>query len=127
MGSETDPLLPKGSSAPEIQGYGFSKPSKVRYQTQSQIVDPVETVEDRDEERADPITAGSSPLRIFVSLFTIVVGLAIFITLLVPGAYDTPWKSPKKDPLTINTRVDKILAENPLIGLQICIKVLSSL
>lgn len=122
MSSETDPLLPKGSSAPEISGYGFSKPSKVKNQTQSQIVDQVEDFEDREEQQPSPSSAGFSPLRTLISLFTIVVGLAIFITLLVPGAYDIPWEKPKNDTLTINARVDKILSKNPLIGPRLHIK-----
>jgi len=116
MVSETDPLLPKGSSAPEISGYGFSRPSKTQCQTQSEVVDQYEDVEARDKEQANPNTASFLPLRTLISLFVIVVGLAFFITLLAPGAIHTPGKKLKNDPVTISARVDDILSENPLIG-----------
>ena len=110
--SETDPLLPKGSSAPEITGYGFSKS---QYQTQNEVVDPDKNVED-DEEQSNPGYEGFSPLRTLVVLFTVVVGCAIFITLLFPGAFRTPSDQPVDDTVTIRARVKKILSENPLIG-----------
>lgn len=110
--SETDPLLPKGSSAPEITGYGFSKS---QYQTQNEVVDPDKNVED-DEEQSNPGYEGFSPLRTLVVLFTVVVGCAISITLLFPGAFRTPSDQPVGDTVTIRARVNKILSENPLIG-----------
>ena len=110
--SETDPLLPKGSSAPEITGYGFSKS---QYQTQNEVVDPDKNVED-DEGQSNPSYEGFSPLRTLVVLFTVVVGCAIFITLLFPGAFRTPSDKPVDDTVTIRARVKKILSENPLIG-----------
>ena len=110
--SETDPLLPKGSSAPEITGYGFSKS---QYQTQNEVVDPDKNVED-DEEQSTPGYEGFSPFRTLVVLFTIVVGCAVFITLLFPGAFRTPSDEPVDDTMTIRARVEKILSENPLIG-----------
>lgn len=119
MGSETDPLLPQASSAPEISGYGFSRPSKVQYHTQSEVVQREEDIDDREADQATPNAAGFSPLCTLISLFTIVVGVAIFITLLVPGAFDIPLEKPKNDSLTIKARVDKILSENPLIGPQV--------
>ena len=110
--SETDPLLPKGSSAPEISGYGFSK---TQYQPQNEVLDPDKNVDD-DEEQSIPGYEGFSPLRTLVVLFTVVVGCAIFITLLFPGAYQTPPGQPVDDAVTIRARVNKILSENPLIG-----------
>lgn len=114
--SETDPLLPQGSSAPEISGYGFSRPAEARYQAQRNVIERTEYVKDKDVENRS--TKGFSPLRILLTLFTIVVGLAVFITLLAPGSLDTPWRGPKDDTSTIEARVTKILTENPLIGLQ---------
>lgn len=114
--SETDPLLPQGSSAPEISGYGFSRPSKARYQPQKIVIEQTEYAKDEDVE--DRSTEGFSPLRILLTLFTIVVGLAVFVTLLLPGTLDTPWRGPKDDTRTIEARVNKILTENPLIGLE---------
>ena len=110
--SETDPLLPKGSSAPEITGYGFSKS---QYQIQNEVVDPDKNVED-DEEQSNPGYEGFSPLRTLGVLFAVVVGCAIFITLLFPGAFRTPSDQPVDDSVTIRARVKKILSENPLIG-----------
>ncbi len=110
--SETDPLLPKGSSAPEISGYGFSK---AQYQPQNEVVDPDKNV-DGDEEQSIPGYEGFSPLRTLVVLFAVVVGCAIFITLLFPGSFHTPSDKPVDDAVTIRARVNKILSENPLIG-----------
>ena len=115
--SETDPLLPKGASAPEISGYGFSRPSKVQYQTQSEVLDRDENVEDEDNSPTSTGFEGFSPLRTLIVLFTIVVGLAMLITLLVPGTINGPGEKPKDDTLTVRARVEKILSENPLIGI----------
>jgi hypothetical protein len=114
--SETDPLLPKGASAPEISGYGFSKASQVHHQNQSEVVDWDEDIDDIDNTPPSSTFEGYSPLRTLIILFTIVVGLAIFITLLMPGTPDVPGKKPGDDTLRISARVDKILSENPLIG-----------
>ncbi len=118
MPSETDPLLPRGNTAPEISGYGFSRPSESQYQVQNDIINYPEETEDKIEQQARPNYGDISPLGILPVIFIIVVGLAIFISLLVPAAFDPPWnKAPKDDALTIKARVDKILAETPLIGL----------
>lgn len=114
--SETDPLLPQNSSAPEISGYGFSRPAEARYQAQSIVIEQTEYIKDKDVENRS--TKGFSPLRIPLTLLTVVVGLALFITLLAPGAWHTPWHGPKDDTSTIEARVITILTENPLIGLQ---------
>ena len=116
---ETDPLLPKGASAPEITGYGFTRPSKIHYQTQSEAVSPIDNQEDKDQEWEYASPTSFSPLRTLISLFAIVVGLAVFITLLAPGVFDMPKGSrPKDDPATLDARVNKILSEIPLIGIQ---------
>ena len=116
MPSETDPLLPRGNTAPEITGYGFSNP----YKSRSLIEDDYpEDIEDKNEQHERPKSSDSSPLRIFLVIFIIVVGLAMLASWLMPGAFDAPWKMvPKDDALTVKARVDKILAETPLIGLQ---------
>lgn len=106
--SETDPLLPKEASTPEISGCGFSRSSKVQYQD--------EDVEDNDNSPTSTGFEGFSPLRTLIVLFTIVVGLAIFITLFVSGTIDGPGDKPKDDTLTVRARMEKILSENPLIG-----------
>lgn len=121
MPSETDPLLPHGNTAPEISGYGFSRPSQSQYeyQIQNEVLDYPEEqrIEDKSEQEARPSYGEISPLRTFLVIFMIVVGLAILLALLIPGAFDPPWnKAPKDDALTVKARVDKILAETPLIG-----------
>lgn len=117
MPSETDPLLPRGNTAPEISGYGFSRPSESQYQIQNETLDYPKDIEDKGKQQARPSYGDISPLRILPAIFIIVVGLAIFVSLLIPGAFDPPWnKAPKDDALTVKARVDKILAETPLIG-----------
>lgn len=119
MPSETDPLLPHGDTAPEISGYGFSRPSQSQVQIQHEVLDYPEgqDIEDKHEQEAGPSYGDVSPLRIFLVMFMIVVGLAMFVSLLIPRAFDPPWnKTPKDDASTVRARVDKILAETPLIG-----------
>ena len=120
MPSETDPLLPRGNTAPEISGYGFARPSQSQYQIQDEDLDYPEEhgfIEDKHEQEARLSYGDISPLRILLVIFMIVVGLAIFLSLLIPGAFDPPWnKTPKDDASTVRARVDKILAETPLIG-----------
>ena len=127
MPSETDPLLPRGNTAPEISGHGFSKPSQsqyqyqdqYQYQTQDEVLDYPEYIENKSEQKARASYGDISPLRTIFVIFVLVVGLALFVSLLMPGAFEIPWhssKAPKDDALTVKARVDKILAETPLIG-----------
>ena len=117
MPSETDPLLPRGNTAPEISGYGFSRPSESRYQIQNEALDYPEDIEDKSEQRVPPSYGDISPLRTILALFIVVVSLAMFVALLIPGAWNPPWnKAPKDDAVTVKARVDQILAETPLIG-----------
>ncbi len=119
MPSETDPLLPRGNTAPEISGYGFSRPSEpqYQYQIQSEVLDYPKQVEDESEQQARPSYGDISPLRTILGIFIVVVAFAVFVSLLLPGALESPWKeAPKDDTLPIKARVDKILAETPLIG-----------
>lgn len=115
--SETDPLLPKGNTAPEISGYGFSKkPNSIR----SEVIDDVEDIEDKSFELVNHTERGLSTLRILSALSAITVGLAILITLLVSGTWDALRDSlqgtPRDVDSNIQARVDKILERNPLIG-----------
>ena len=125
MPSETDPLLPRGNTAPEISGHGFSKPSQYQYQyqyqyqTQDEVLDYPEYIEDKSEQKSRVNYGDISPLRTIFVIFVLVVGFAMFVSLLMPGAFQIPWntsKAPKHDALTVKTRVEKILAETPLIG-----------
>ena len=115
---ETDPLLPKGDSAPEISGYGFSttsdSSSKIQYQQEEDTVDQSENEGANDDLDASNAQRPSQSRTMFI-FFAIVVGSALFITLLLPGALHTPWTMPPDDALTISARVTKILSENPLI------------
>ena len=117
MPSETDPLLPRGKTAPEISGDGFSRPSESQYQIQNEVIDYPEDIEEKRDQQARPSYGDISPLRTLFAIFIIVVGLAMFVSLLVPAAFGPPWnKAPKDDALMLKARVDKILAETPLIG-----------
>ncbi|CAD6574605.1 MAG: hypothetical protein ASARMPRED_006825 [Alectoria sarmentosa] len=116
MPSETDPLLPRGKTAPEISGDGFSRPSESQYQIQNEVIDYPEDIEEKRDQQARPSYGDISPLRTLFAIFIIVVGLAMFVSLLVPAAFGPPWnKAPKDDALMLKARVDKILAETPLI------------
>ena len=116
--SETDPLLPKGATAPEISGYGFSTASK---KTPHEIIEESDTMQIGEEtvegEEAESVYRGFAPFRILITLFSIVVGLAVFITLIIPGSWDILRPPSKTTGPTISARVDKILRETPLIGL----------
>ena len=115
--SETDPLLPRGNTAPEISGYGFSRPSKPQYQTQTEVLDYPQDIEDKSEEQSRPSYGDISMLRSILFIFVLVVGLAMLVSLLLPGAFEVPWSNgPKDDVLTVKARVEKILSETPLIG-----------
>ena len=117
MPSETDPLLPRGNTAPEISGYGFSRPSKPQYQTQNEVLDYPEDIEDKSKQQSRPSYGDISLLRTILVIFVLVVGLAMFVSLLLPGAFEFPWKNaPEDDILTVKARVEKILSETPLIG-----------
>lgn len=115
MPSETDPLLPRNTPAPEISGYGFSK-SSTQYLHLNEIVEEESTAEAPTDEPSNQRDAGPPPLRSLLSLFTVVVGFALFISLLIPGN-GGPWQD--DGPPSIKARVDKILSETPLIGLHI--------
>ena len=117
MPSETDPLLPRGNTAPEISGHGFSRPSDSKYQIQSEVLDYPEDLEHESEQQARPTYGDISPLRTIIVIFFIVVGLALFASLLLPGGFNPPRdKVPKDDALTVKARVNRMLSEIPLIG-----------
>ncbi|MCJ1245113.1 hypothetical protein MMC30_002314 [Trapelia coarctata] len=105
MASEQDPLLPRNKGAPEIN-YGYPVEETETYDTEQQKV-----IQDG---KADVDT--SSPIRAFITLFTIVVGLGLLICFFVPGGASFPWdRYPKNETLSTEMRVEKILSENPLI------------
>lgn len=107
MASEQDPLLPRNEGAPEIN-YGYSREENETFRAfeQRKEVDDDETAVDT-----------SSPIRAFIALFAIVVGLGLLVAFFVPGGVRLPWdRYPKNEPLSTKMRVEKILSENPLIG-----------
>ena len=106
MGSEQDPLLPRNKGAPEIN-YGYSVGEIEAHNTEQQ-----------NDIHDDEVTRGTSPpIRAFVTLFTIVVGLGLLVSFFVPGGSSFPWdKYPKNETLSTKMRAEKILSENPLIG-----------
>jgi len=119
MPSDTDPLLPYNEPAPEIVGHGFSRKSKYSYQAlnSSNVVEV--SSNDEDETTANRNDADTSPMRTVMTVFIIVIGFALAITSLFTsrssGHDQAPVVGPPKTPITIATRVDKILAETPLI------------
>lgn len=118
MYSELDPLLPQTSSAPEISGYGFSPGTKFKNHNQRDhhVYDDEADEADEGDESSIQKSTNPSPLRIIISIFILVVGIAFLVSLLVPGGLDSSWKSPRKRNLTFKARTDKILSETPLIG-----------
>ena len=108
MPSEYDPLLPRDKPAPEISGYGFSKSSSKQYQEHND--------EEVEETSKIELQTTSSPLKIIVGLFTIIVSLSFFVALLVPGGLGSYLKGAKNEPLNTKARVDSIMSKNPLIG-----------
>lgn len=119
MPSETDPLLPRGNTAPEISGYGFSNPS--------QIIVPQHTEIREDPKQGDdppPPTSISerSSVRAFIAIFTIVIGFALVVTLFAQGASEGIWGPSNPKPVPSNPddsgiymRVRSILDKTPLI------------
>lgn len=115
---EIDPLLPQNPSAPEISGYGFSPGPEFNISDQRAYhTNDDEAAEERSvDESSSQIGTNTSPLRAIVAIFTIVIGLAIFLTLLVPGGLGSPWGTPGNRNPTLGARTDRILSQTPLIG-----------
>ena len=112
MSSETDALLPRNPTAPEISGYGFSKSSEIH------VDDDDDNRHGANDERGSRTSEGGpSPLRTIVGLFTTVIVFGLIISFFVPGGFSHIWHDTfKKPPQTIHDRVNQILLENPLIG-----------
>ncbi|MCJ1471845.1 hypothetical protein MMC13_000486 [Lambiella insularis] len=107
MATEQDPLLPKDKPAPEITGYGFSREINDRCEIMKQ---------DGEDEDIGGRSSSASPLATLFGLFTIVVGFALLLAVIVPGGLTWPWADDSEiENPDVKTRVDAILAANPLI------------
>ncbi|KAL8997159.1 MAG: hypothetical protein Q9169_003486 [Polycauliona sp. 2 TL-2023] len=99
MPSETDPLLPRHDASPEIIRSG----DKVKNFAH----------EGNPDKGSDRATAPSRPS--LLAMFTFVIGIALIITWLSPGAGQGPPPLPAGPTGRIASRVDEILSTNPLI------------
>ena len=127
MSSETDPLLPRGNTAPEISGPGFSS-KRARASHSADQGHTFKSHEDESDQKSQVTTRGTSPLTTIITLFVIVVALGGIISFLVPGDSRLPSRGRDSPPTHHDTdaRVGKILSETPLIGWLIhCIVILS--
>lgn len=120
MPSETDPLLPNNDPAPEIMGEGFSRKTPRNNYQKERLSDAVEvTGQNGDDSPPAEAGLGASPLRTIFTNFTIVVGFALAISVLIRIRYGGPDQAPEvsapKAPTAIADRVDRILTENPLL------------
>lgn len=111
---ELDPLLPQSSSAPEITGYGFFQHAEIKRSSPIQGNPKDEVFEDREDiDSLSQVGSRTASLRIIMAIFTVVVGLALFITSLIPGGLGKPSHISNRD---YQARAETLLSENPLIG-----------
>jgi len=126
MSSEVDPLLPRNQPAPEISGYGFSKPNDpidANVGVTSDHFPPLYRNDDDGEEDYDSnsTTSKSSALGSICSIFTFIVFLAFVASIALPlgdhegNGQPAPEPVPGRPILTIDERVDAILNQTPLI------------
>lgn len=125
MSSEVDPLLPRNPPAPEISGYGYSKPNdsvKANYEAAlpSHRNDNAQE-EDEENDGTNSILSSSSALSTICSIFTFVVLFAFIASIALPLGASGGNNQPSPEPVpghplpTINERVDEILKNTPLI------------
>jgi membrane dipeptidase len=123
MPSEVDPLLPRGPSAPEITGYGFSKGeqpnAEVTYDTPSYYY---HDAEEEQEEATPGAPSTQSALSTMIVIFTAVVFFAFVISALSPSDFEDSPLAPRPAPthkpgpaVTVRERAERILDETPLI------------
>jgi membrane dipeptidase len=100
---ESDPLLPKGRPAPEIQG---SRPQSMS------------DAEDREAPAWNTRSDGRRPRRFghILGLMWIMLVLVVFVFLVEPDGFKMIWGDGPWTPRTIDERVKSILTKTPLIG-----------
>lgn len=125
MSSEVDPLLPRNQPAPEISGYGFSKPND-SVELASDDAPPTYGNDDgheEDEEGSDSNSTSSnrSALSTICSIFTFVVLFAFVASIALSlgdsrgNGQPSPEPVPGRPSLTVQERVNAILNKTPLI------------
>lgn len=101
-----DPLLPHNDVSPEIIRSGDGR---------------VKDIANERESNEKPHRAATSSLRSLLAMFTFVVGIALVITWLSPGAGRGSSPAPTSPAGDLTPRVNKILSTNPLIGNDQCL------
>lgn len=125
MASEVDPLLPRNKPAPEISGWGFSKPNSSVEVTYN---DELPSSRDDDDDERDVLDEDSdsttrSALSSIYGILTFVILIAFIATIALPGGLRNLWRDRQPPPepvpgspsLSTRERVDRILHETPLI------------
>ncbi len=103
MDQELDALLPKNRSAPEITGYGFSKPASDEFEGLG------------DDKQSQSSTTRTS-INTFVVLFSIIITLSLVVALGPSHGLPSRKHFRRDANATIAARVDRILSHTPLIG-----------
>lgn len=125
MSSEVDPLLPRNKPAPEISGYGYTKPNASAEVTFEGAPPCYRNYDDsvKDEDVDDDTSATSpsakSALGTICIIFIFVVLLVFVASIALPGglggSQPAPEPVPGRPPSTVEARVDQILNNTPLI------------
>jgi hypothetical protein len=101
---ETDPLLPNDRGAPEIHG------------SRASSINNVVVINEEDEEDGQP----HRPRRATDDLMAMIFGLCLLVSLALMfspyGWFDDILGDRRPAPQTIEQRVNRILADTPLIG-----------
>jgi membrane dipeptidase len=128
MSSEVDPLLPRNRPAPEISGYGYSKPDTSLGVSHDGA--PPSYPNDGDDEQDEDedsisarLTSTRSALTTIFSIFAVIVLFAFVASIALPGGLSGNWGGsqpspepvPDRPPLTLEDRVNEILDKTPLI------------
>ena len=131
MTSELDPLLPHNQPAPEISGYGFSKPNPSVEATYNDAPLSSRNDDGYEEQERDADSGSSesnstrSALSSICSIFTLIVLFAFVASVALLGGLNDNWggRQPSPEPvpgqpsLTVGERVDEILKRTPLIDI----------